>query len=84
MGLLHLREFQPLHIFSTLSVRRIITEENSLFRVLMRSNPPVQWDPLPLDRIIPLLPLPRPAQKTAFSAKLSPSLAAFRIMRVIL
>jgi len=38
-------------------VRRIITEENSLFRVLMRSNPPVQWDPLPLDRIIPLAPL---------------------------
>src|SRR5229473_2588144 len=26
MGLLHLREFQPLHIFSTLSVRRILTE----------------------------------------------------------
>jgi pyrroloquinoline quinone biosynthesis protein B len=56
MGLLHLREFHPLHIFSTLSVRRILTEENSLFRVLMRSNPPVQWDVLPLDRIIPLAP----------------------------
>ena len=56
MGLLHLREFHPLRIFSTLSVRRILTEENSLFRVLMRSNPPVQWDPLPLDRIIPLAP----------------------------
>src|SRR6266478_5932765 len=31
MGLLHLREFQPLHIYSTLSVRRILTEEKSLF-----------------------------------------------------
>src|SRR5437870_13823249 len=37
MGLLHLREFHPLRIFSTLSVRRILTEENSLFWVLMRS-----------------------------------------------
>ena len=51
MGLLHLREFQPLHIYSTLSVRRILTEENSLFRVLVRSNPPVRWDILPLDRL---------------------------------
>src|SRR5260370_850833 len=42
MGLLHLREFHPLHIYSTLSVRRVLTEENSLFRVLTRSNPP-RW-----------------------------------------
>src|SRR6266566_2880737 len=56
MGLLHLREFQPLHIYSTLSVRRILTEENSLFRVLARSNPPARWDSLPLDRLFPLAP----------------------------
>jgi len=56
MGLLHLREFHPLHIYSTLSVRRTLTEENSLFRVLTRSNPPVRWDTLALDRLIPLVP----------------------------
>jgi len=56
MGLLHLREFQPLHIFATLAVRRIVTEENSLFRVLARSNPPVKWEVLSLDRLIPLIP----------------------------
>jgi pyrroloquinoline quinone biosynthesis protein B len=56
MGLLHLREFQPLQVFSTLAVRRIVTEENSLFRVLARSNPPVKWEVLPLDRVIPLIP----------------------------
>jgi pyrroloquinoline quinone biosynthesis protein B len=56
MGLLHLREFQPLHIYSTLSVRRILTEENSLLRVLTRSNPPVRWETLPLDRLVPLVP----------------------------
>jgi pyrroloquinoline quinone biosynthesis protein B len=56
MGLLHLREFQPLQIFSTIAVRRILTEENSLFRVLARSNPPVRWETLPLDRLFPLIP----------------------------
>jgi pyrroloquinoline quinone biosynthesis protein B len=62
MGLLHLREFQPLQIFSTIAVRRILTEENSLFRVLARSNPPVKWETLPLDRLMPLIP-PSPADK---------------------
>jgi pyrroloquinoline quinone biosynthesis protein B len=56
MGLLHLREFQPLQIFSTMAVRRVLTEENSLLRVLARSNPPVKWETLPLDRLIPLIP----------------------------
>jgi pyrroloquinoline quinone biosynthesis protein B len=50
MGLLHLREFQPLQIYSTPSIRRIVTGENSLFRTLERSAPPVQWNDLPLDR----------------------------------
>jgi pyrroloquinoline quinone biosynthesis protein B len=48
MGLLHLREFQPLRIFATESVQRILNEENSLFRVLKRSDPPVQWGKLQL------------------------------------
>lgn len=50
MGLLHLREFQPLRVFATPSVVRILTEENSLFRCLERSSPPVSWEPLSLDR----------------------------------
>ncbi|MGB2652427.1 MAG: MBL fold metallo-hydrolase, partial [Candidatus Acidiferrum sp.] len=62
MGLLHLREFQPLQIFSTIAVRRILTEENGLFRVLARSNPPVRWETLPLDRLTPLV-LASPADK---------------------
>lgn len=55
MGLLHLREFQPLQIYSTVAVRRILAEENALFRVLTRSNPPVRWETLTLDRLIPLV-----------------------------
>src|SRR5271155_2380246 len=52
LGLLHLREFQPLHIYSTPSVRRALIEENTLFRTLERSKPPVRWETLPLDERI--------------------------------
>jgi pyrroloquinoline quinone biosynthesis protein B len=50
MGLFHLREFQPLRVFATPSVLRILTEENSLFRCLERSSPSVRWEPLALDQ----------------------------------
>jgi pyrroloquinoline quinone biosynthesis protein B len=53
-GLLHLREFQPLHIYATLSVRRILQEENRIFRVLDRANPPSTWHDVPLDAWFPL------------------------------
>jgi len=55
LGLLHLREFQPLRIYATDSVRRVICEENSLFRTLERSSPPVRWETLPLDRPLPVV-----------------------------
>src|SRR5271168_4160477 len=48
MGLLHLREFQPFKIYSMPAIRRILSEENSIFRVLGRATPPVQWFSLPL------------------------------------
>src|ERR1700728_450645 len=54
VGLFHLREFQPLRVFATPSVLRILTEENSLFRCLERSSPPVRWEPLALDRAVAL------------------------------
>jgi pyrroloquinoline quinone biosynthesis protein B len=77
MGLLHLREFQPLHIFSTVAVRRILTEENSLFRVLLRSNPPVRWENLPVDRLLPLLPPSSPGKKDGLFCKAVPLLGNF-------
>jgi len=77
MGLLHLREFQPLRIYSTLSVRRALTEENSLFRILSRSNPPVQWETLSLDRIIPLAPPSSPGAKDGLFCKAVPLLGGF-------
>ncbi len=48
MGLLHLREFQGFNIFATPAIRRILSEENAIFRVLGRAAPPVQWFPLPV------------------------------------
>jgi len=56
LGLLHLREFEPLHVYSTDAVRRVLTEENSLFRTLERSTPPVEWNTLPLDQPMPISP----------------------------
>jgi len=52
MGLLHLREFQSFFVFATPSVQRILKNENGLFRVLERSDPAVQWQPLPISRRI--------------------------------
>ena len=43
MGLLHLREFTPFRIFATPAVQQILREENTIFRVLDRAMPPVQW-----------------------------------------
>jgi pyrroloquinoline quinone biosynthesis protein B len=52
LGLLHLREFQPLRIYATRSVRRAVVEENSVFHTLERSRPPVQWENLPLNEAV--------------------------------
>ena len=53
-GLLHLREFQPLTIFSTPSVRRIVVEENRIFHVLNRADPPAVWQEIPPDAWFPV------------------------------
>jgi pyrroloquinoline quinone biosynthesis protein B len=43
LGLLLLRESQPLHVYCTESVRRILMEDNSMFRVLERIPDQVRW-----------------------------------------
>jgi pyrroloquinoline quinone biosynthesis protein B len=53
-GLLHLREFQPLRIYATASVRRILLEENGIFRVLERARPSVIWQDIALDTWFPI------------------------------
>jgi pyrroloquinoline quinone biosynthesis protein B len=72
LGLLHLREFQPLRVYSTPSVRRALTEENTLFRALARSNPPIRWEDLPLDRPTPILEQNTPGGKMNVSCQAVP------------
>lgn len=69
LGLLHLREFQPLRIYSTFSVRHALTEENTLFRTLERSNPPVSWETLHLGRLTPVFQEPQPSEQTTLFCK---------------
>jgi pyrroloquinoline quinone biosynthesis protein B len=43
LGLLLLREFQPIHIFATESVRRVLVDDNSIFSMLNRVQPQASW-----------------------------------------
>ena len=48
LGLLLLRESQPFTVYATASVRKILTEDNSVFQVLRRQADQVRWmDVLP-------------------------------------
>ena len=44
LGLLLLRELQPLRVYVTDSIRRILTEDNSMFGMLRRVPAQVSWD----------------------------------------
>ena len=50
LGLLLLREFHRFRVHATASVRRILTEDNSIFQVLARFEGQVIWNDLPLDQ----------------------------------
>lgn len=65
LGLLLLREFHSFHVHATPSVRKILTEDNTLFGVLARFAGQVCWQDIPLDRSfsaggarLEVLPLP--------------------------
>ncbi|MGD0955501.1 MAG: pyrroloquinoline quinone biosynthesis protein PqqB [Candidatus Acidiferrales bacterium] len=72
LGLLHLREFQPLHIYSTSSVWRLLTEENTLFRTLERSHPPVCWEVLRLGQPVPIFQQAPSGAETSLLCKAVP------------
>jgi pyrroloquinoline quinone biosynthesis protein B len=54
LGLLLLRELQPLNAYASLSVRRILTEDNSMFVMLQRVPDQVRWNEIELDETFPL------------------------------
>jgi len=54
-GLLLLRELQPLRVYATPSILRILREENSMFSMLNRIEPQVLWTPMNAGAAFPLL-----------------------------
>ena len=45
MGLLHLREFSAFDVYATDSLHRLLSEDNTIFRVLHREQEQVRWHP---------------------------------------
>jgi len=55
LGLLLLRELQPLRVYAAPSILRILREQNSMFGMLNRVEPQVVWTPMTPDAPFPLL-----------------------------
>jgi pyrroloquinoline quinone biosynthesis protein B len=55
LGLLLLRELQPLCVYATDSIRRILTEDNSMFAMLQRAPGQVTWTNFTPATTFPLL-----------------------------
>ena len=55
LGLLLLREFQPLRVYAAPSILRVLREENSMFAMLNRVEPQARWTPMKGDAPFPLL-----------------------------
>src|SRR6266478_2831319 len=55
VGLLLLRELQPLRVYAAPSILRILREENSMFGMLNRVEPQVVWTPMNSGAPFPLL-----------------------------
>jgi pyrroloquinoline quinone biosynthesis protein B len=55
LGLLLLRELQPLRVHSTASIRRILTEDNSMFAMLQRIPDQMSWTNFTPGTTFPLL-----------------------------
>jgi pyrroloquinoline quinone biosynthesis protein B len=55
LGLLLLRELQPLRVYAAPSILRILREGNSMFGMLNRVDPQVDWTPMSSGSAFPLL-----------------------------
>jgi pyrroloquinoline quinone biosynthesis protein B len=53
-GLLLLRELQPLRVYASASILRILREENSMFGMLNRTDPQAVWSPISAGAPFPL------------------------------
>ncbi len=55
LGLLLMRELQPLRVYATDSIRRIVSEDNSMFSMLQRIPGQLQWCNFAVRAIFPLI-----------------------------
>jgi pyrroloquinoline quinone biosynthesis protein B len=55
LGLLLLRELQPLRVYGARSILRILRDENSMFGMLNRVEPQVEWTAMQAGVVLPLL-----------------------------
>ena len=55
LGLLLMRESQPLRVYATPSVRRILTEDNSMFKMLNQTEDQVKWTDILPDQAFELV-----------------------------
>jgi len=55
LGLLLLRELQPLRVHATAPIRRILTEDNSMFGMLQRVPDQVRWSDFTPGTVFPLV-----------------------------
>jgi pyrroloquinoline quinone biosynthesis protein B len=55
LGLLLLRELQPLRVYAAISILRVLREENSMFGMLNRVEPQVVWTVMNSDAPFPLV-----------------------------
>jgi pyrroloquinoline quinone biosynthesis protein B len=72
VGLLHLREFQPLLIYAAPSIRRILLEDNRIFRVLDRANPPAVWHDIPANTWFSLRTVEASSEESAVRCLMTP------------
>jgi len=69
VGLLLLRELQPLRVYAAPSILRILREENSMFGMLNRVDPQVVWTPVKSDAPFPLLSVDEDEKESGLSCE---------------
>src|SRR6516165_510708 len=55
LGLLLMRELQPLNAYAAFSIRRVLSEDNSMFAMLQRFDHQLKWNDIALDESFPLI-----------------------------
>jgi pyrroloquinoline quinone biosynthesis protein B len=77
LGLLLIRESQPLHVYATPSVRKILTEDNTMFRMLDQKAGQVKWTDIITDQPFELVSVD--GERSGLVCKAYPTFAKYPI-----